>query len=647
MTAPTPSNHAAGTPGSAPGGLVGGTPGGTPGGRRPAAPPRRGGRGEAGSTSYELVLLMPVLVLMVLFVLWAGRTGQARLAAELAAEEAATAAAVCCSAEEVDKREAVVGAVLAGRPELDFLCVNEPRPLDGYDRFVSDSALYFDGSGGSVNGVGVLGVGFECVTDGAVGVLGGVLGETAVRARAAAVVQLQPRAAATGVILPKLTVADVRTSEIFGEVTFTLVLDRAADEGFPVTVWWKTVDAANADPEYNATSSTRQDFVLREHLPGHLPGSRFDFCANQIYDEMHRDGIQDKDDFDPAKSIYNAAHRDYLRVAPSRVVFGPGETTRTLTVDIADDCLYERDEQFGIELENTSNVILSDSGALATILNDDDRPRLGFLNDRETADEDAGDFTVVLVLRNDYGQRIVSGVAVSGKVTTADGSAKSTAVPAPPADAICPADFDALTPSSGSFQLARSAGRTSTTVAILDDEIDEAAEEFTITLDSFTEAQQGTPSSATITIDDDDDPPYLYLVEPDDGTADRIYEITEPAADKEFELAVEIRDANGDTIGSGLDIAFNYRVAGSGNPPATEGSDFDWTPPTDPFEVAACGSPSPTDTPEFKILADTCREASEEFTVQLSPQGSTVRTNTESSLTVRILDDGDTSLPPC
>ena len=104
---------------------------------------------------------MPVLVLMVLFVLWAGRTGQARLAADLAAKEAATAAAVCCSPDEVEKREAVVGAVLAGRPELGFLCIHEPRPLDGTERFVSDTALYFDGTGGSVNGVGVLGVGLR------------------------------------------------------------------------------------------------------------------------------------------------------------------------------------------------------------------------------------------------------------------------------------------------------------------------------------------------------------------------------------------------------------------------------------------------------------------------------------------------------
>ena len=46
--------------------------------------------------SLELVLLVPVLVLMTVFVLWAGRGGRAALTADLAAEEAATVAALCC-----------------------------------------------------------------------------------------------------------------------------------------------------------------------------------------------------------------------------------------------------------------------------------------------------------------------------------------------------------------------------------------------------------------------------------------------------------------------------------------------------------------------------------------------------------------------
>ena len=610
------------------------------------------GRGEAGSTSYELVLLMPVLILMVLFVLWAGRTGQARLAAELAAEEAATAAAVCCSADEVDKREAVVGAVLAGRPEIEFLCINEPRPLDGYERFVSDSAFFFDGTGGSVNGVGVLGVGFECVTDGAVGVLGGVLGETAVRARAAEVVQLPPRAAAIGVILPKLTVADVRTSEIFEEITFTLVLDRPADAGYPVTVWWKTVDGPNTDPEYNATSATRSEF--REfHRNVNVLTGRFDFCANQIYDEMFAEAIQDKDDFDPGESRYAGTHRDYLRVAPSRVLFGPGETTKKLTLEIADDCLFERAEQFGIELFNASNVVLSDDDALATILNDDDQPYLGFLNSSVTADEDAGDFEVELVLRDDDDLRVVSGVAVSGRVTTSDGAAKNATVD------LCPADYVELTSTSqaGAFELNPMEAGDSAEVTIADDDILESSnEDLTVNLYSLTGALRG-PTSTTITIIDDDDAPYVHLVEPDDGNADRTVEKTE-GTDPSVSLGFRLYDDNAAEIGSGLAVTVNYRpragTATEGPDPTDPNSNLDFELPsnysTSGYVVAACKSASTLGTPvKVDIRDDTLTEGDEEFTVQLNPIQNAATDPTrpdQHSITVRICDD-DRNNPLC
>ena len=57
--------------------------------------------------SLELVLLVPVLVLLTVFVLWAGRGGRAALTADLAAEEAATAAALCC---EEDRERGKRGA---------------------------------------------------------------------------------------------------------------------------------------------------------------------------------------------------------------------------------------------------------------------------------------------------------------------------------------------------------------------------------------------------------------------------------------------------------------------------------------------------------------------------------------------------------
>ncbi len=73
----------------------------------------RGLGGDAGSVPLELVLLVPVLVLLTLFVLWAGRGGRAGLTADLAAEEAATAAALCCEEGQAfeSDRDALVAEI--------------------------------------------------------------------------------------------------------------------------------------------------------------------------------------------------------------------------------------------------------------------------------------------------------------------------------------------------------------------------------------------------------------------------------------------------------------------------------------------------------------------------------------------------------
>ena len=146
----------------------------------------------------ELVLLVPVLMLLTLFVLWAGRGGRAGLTADLAAEEAATAAALCCEEGpnfESD-RDALVADILASRPGLQFLCVGGLRPAADPDRgsgaeFVQEHWLEFE-PGASSGGVGVLGVRFECETDGAVAPLRGLFPTVTFHGQAAEVVVRRP-----------------------------------------------------------------------------------------------------------------------------------------------------------------------------------------------------------------------------------------------------------------------------------------------------------------------------------------------------------------------------------------------------------------------------------------------------------------------
>lgn len=158
--------------------------------------PKADERGAAAPL--ELVILAPLLMLLVVFVLWAGRGGRAVLVADLAAGEAAVAAAVCCEDDPSDqsKREAVVSQVLSARPNLDFLCIGGVRPaaLDD-DGFVDEAWLerFADEFPGRASGVGAIGVRLKCETDGAVAPLRGIFPTVSFHGQAAEVVAIPPR----------------------------------------------------------------------------------------------------------------------------------------------------------------------------------------------------------------------------------------------------------------------------------------------------------------------------------------------------------------------------------------------------------------------------------------------------------------------
>ena len=178
----------------------------------------------------ELVLLVPVLVLLTLFVLWAGRGGRAGLTADLAAEEAATAAALCC--EEGDAyqadRDALVADLLASRPGLQFLCIGGLRPAapadsgvaGAPDEFVQEHWLDFERAPGvRSGGVGVLGVQFTCETDGAVAPLRGLFPTVTIHGQASEVVVGRAPPPDIGFSASKFTATEGAGNQLTFEVT--------------------------------------------------------------------------------------------------------------------------------------------------------------------------------------------------------------------------------------------------------------------------------------------------------------------------------------------------------------------------------------------------------------------------------------------
>ncbi|WMW79456.1 Calx-beta domain-containing protein [Undibacterium cyanobacteriorum] len=101
---------------------------------------------------------------------------------------------------------------------------------------------------------------------------------------------------------------------------------------------------------------------------------------------------------------------DFTSVIGS-VVFAPGETTKTITVPITDDKVFEGPENFTVSLTNGSNVVVT--GSSATVIIKDDGTGTGATSD---------DRPVVASINNpvtDEGGNLVFTVKLSGVSTTA------------------------------------------------------------------------------------------------------------------------------------------------------------------------------------------------------------------------------------
>ena len=66
-----------------------------------------------------------------------------------------------------------------------------------------------------------------------------------------------------------------------------------------------------------------------------------------------------------------AAGADYTALPLGTLFFAPGETSRTVAVEVIGDTTAEADETFFLVLSAAANASLADNQGLGTILNDD------------------------------------------------------------------------------------------------------------------------------------------------------------------------------------------------------------------------------------------------------------------------------------
>ena len=284
-----------------------------------------------------------------------------------------------------------------------------------------------------------------------------------------------------------------------------------------------------------------------------------------------------------------AAGTDYTP-ASGTLTFEPGQAlTRTVAVPIVNDALDEPDEQFTVTLSAAVHATLAGGRTTTgTIADDDEAPKLTIAH--ASLSEGAGMMKFAVSLDP------ASGHTVTVRYATADGTATAGA------------DYEA---ESGTLTFGAGSTQHTVAVPIVDDQVSEEMETFTVTL-SDPERATLSETTATGTITDDDEAPKLTIAHAS---------LSEGAGMMKF--AVSLDPASGHTV------TVRYATADG---TATAGADYEAESGTLTF-----GAGSTQHTVAVPIVDDQVSEEMETFTVTLSdPERATLF---ETTATGTIADD--------
>lgn len=125
---------------------------------------------------------------------------------------------------------------------------------------------------------------------------------------------------------------------------------------------------------------------------------------------------------DYATSLGTASSTDLVEVATTSLTFAPGETSKTVTINVNGDSAVEPNETFFVNLSNASGATIGDSQGVGTITNDDVPPAPAIsINDVSANEGNSGSRTFVFTVSLSS----ASASAVTVRYATANGSATS------------------------------------------------------------------------------------------------------------------------------------------------------------------------------------------------------------------------------
>jgi hypothetical protein len=320
-------------------------------------------------------------------------------------------------------------------------------------------------------------------------------------------------------------------------------------------------------------------------------------------------------DFETIDGTAQRLSRDYFG-ASGTLLFGIGEDTKTIDVDIIGDTFSEPDETLSVQLSRPQGATLETATATATIGNDDAPPQTVITIVPNTLSQPEGNsgtvpfvFTVSLNPANAE-PVTVNYQTVDGTATVADG------------------DYQAAT---GTLTFTPGQQTQQITVNVVGDtKANEGAETFAVQLSNPSANVTLGQASVTVTISDDDGGPTPS--EPTLSIATVLPQVTEGNQDSTANFVVSLSQASTQPV----TVTYSTVTATGG---AT--ADTDFIPVTQSLTL----TPGQTSqTIGITIKGDTIAEANEAFAVQLTnPSGATLGT---ASATLTIVDDDGSTPPP-
>jgi len=231
-----------------------------------------------------------------------------------------------------------------------------------------------------------------------------------------------------------------------------------------------------------------------------------------------------------------SAGSDY-DAAAGTVTFAVGETSKTITVAVRPDTMYELDETFNVNLSSPNGVAIADGQGIGTIRNDDSPPTISAANGLVT---EGNSGTTLMTFTVTLSNASYQPVAVN--YATADGTA------------VAGSDYAAA---SGTVAVNPGQTQATVTVSVIGDLTYEPDEQFVVNLSNAANASL-TTTQVTGTIVNDDGIPALSVSSPSvaEGDAGTVYLV----------FTVSLANDSTNTINVDYATADGSAVAGSVGP---------------------------------------------------------------------------------